>query len=243
MNKITRRCTVIIFIFLSAINVYAQKPIYKSKYMSLLSVKMIFSIGLGFILGAFLMYLFRKRKERRFLSEKDEEIYKLKFDNNKLRKKVIPVPERIPIIVEIETQSKIESANTIESIPSEMVSTTSESPYSSTNPIQENNIIYFASPNQDGSFPDINKSPNYIDEVHNYKLIIQNGIYGSLEFLNNTRSRITALQSPHQYIKPVFEESNDFTSKTISIKMVDNGNWHLENNIWVRKNKAKIKYE
>lgn len=246
MNKINRSSIILIFIFFSCSNVCGQVAKYKNKALASLSLELILSLSLSFFLGAFIMFLIKKKKVEKIISEKDKKVKKLKFELDELKKKNNPVPSSMrdrgntgggvpdytnniqePISPQIYPELIIQSeTSTTESIQ-----------------LKEYKTIYFASPNENGSFPDVKKSFDYIEDVHNYKLLINDGIYGTLKFINHHKSYTTALLSPHQYIKPVFEETNDFTSKTISIKMVDNGNWHLENNIWVIKNKAKIKYE
>lgn len=110
--------------------------------------------------------------------------------------------------------------------------------------INELKTLYFPNPNNDGNFKNSEGKAVFIDGVSIYKFILQNENNALVEFCDDKYSVSIALNNRNEMILSLATESNAYNQNATQIVIIDNkkAKAQLEGNIWVIKEKAKIKY-
>lgn len=134
--------------------------------------------------------------------------------------------------------------NTVETIIEE-ISTPIELSVENKIPIANDvKILYFPNPNLDGNFRNNEGKESFIEGASVYQFILKDETNASVEFCDNTSSVTIALNNRNEMILDLATETNPYNPNAAKIMIVDNqkAKAQLEGNIWVIKEKAKIKY-
>lgn len=136
--------------------------------------------------------------------------------------------------------------NTVETIIEE-VSVPIELSVENNIPIIKNDdakILYFPNPNLDGNFRSNEGNEVFIEGAAVYKFTLKDEITANVEFCDNLSSITIALNNRNEMILSIATETNAYNPSSTKILIVDNkkAKAQLEGNIWVIKEKAKIKY-
>ncbi|WP_113651293.1 hypothetical protein [Pedobacter namyangjuensis] len=110
--------------------------------------------------------------------------------------------------------------------------------------VNDAKILYFPNPNLDGNFKNNEGKEVFIEGAAVYKFTLKNETNANVEFCDNLSSITIALNNRNEMILSLATETNPYNPNASKILIVDNkkAKAQLEDNIWVIKEKAKIKY-
>jgi hypothetical protein len=104
-------------------------------------------------------------------------------------------------------------------------------------------VLYFPSPNNDGSFNNSSSSKAYRDGASMYVIQKLSSSRGKFHLDERISSMNRALQLPDRNIIPVCDSINEYEPRFNRIKLLDDGIVELEGDKWIMKQKARIRYE
>lgn len=110
--------------------------------------------------------------------------------------------------------------------------------------VNDAKVLYFPNPNLDGNFRNNEGKESFIEGASVYQFILKDETNASVEFCDNTSSITIALNNRNEMILSLATETNPYNPNANKILIVENqkAKAQLEGDIWVIKEKAKIKY-
>lgn len=110
-------------------------------------------------------------------------------------------------------------------------------------PEQRTEIFFLSTPNSDGSFNESSASSSYREGATIYRFTKIGSTKAMFQIDEKDASVKLALQYPDKNIDPVCDAENAFNPKATRIITVQPGEAELHGDKWIRKTKAKIRYE
>ena len=226
------------FCYSQIIDSQKQGLIENQSYFSLMHIA---TYLLAFLFGI-VPTLFYYKKRLNTLRKKNNEL------NKKIEKlKWNPISKQVSsssistIISSQDNKKEVEQEETIKEIISQPIELEVENRL----PLVTNTrILYFPNPNLDGHFKHNEGKETFIEGTSVYKFTLLDEYNATIEFCDNVSSVKIALNNKDIMILGLAIETNLHTPNVHQILIVDNqkAKAQLENNIWVIKEKAKIKY-
>ncbi|KQN37244.1 hypothetical protein ASE92_20115 [Pedobacter sp. Leaf41] len=108
----------------------------------------------------------------------------------------------------------------------------------------ESRLLYFPNPNLDGNFRSSEGKEVFTEGASVYKFTLMDETNANVEFCDNLSSVTIALNNRNEMILSLATETNPYNPNASKIIIVDNkkAKAQLEGNIWLIKEKAKVKY-
>lgn len=246
-----RKYFIIIIVSFNQIVCYSQTPsVHReqdiSEQHSLICSENYFSLThlviftLAMLLGIVLTFLFSKNKIDQFKANKRILEKRIKS----LEQELLSKKNKLPFI-----NFRDKTVENIETDITELVNEEISQPIelqfeNKVKLIAEPKVLYFPNPNLDGNFRYNDGKETFIEGTSVYKFTLKDELNADVEFCDHISSVTIALNNRNEMILSLAIETNPYSSNAMKITTIESqkAKAQLENNIWVIKEKAKIKY-